>query len=79
MELTVKTVDLKKIISYSVHYVPELPLVPKWPAVKVRRTKKKVRLSKEALTTTDFVYALSTLTAGHFATSGSSETYCTSF
>ena len=41
--------------------------------------RKKVRSKKEALTTTDFVYALSTLTAGHFATSGSSETYSTSF
>ena len=28
--------------------------------------RKKVRLSKEVLTKTDFVYALSTLTAGHF-------------
>ena len=36
--------------------------------------RKKVRLSKEALTKTDFVYTLSTLTAGHFGTSGSSET-----
>ena len=35
---------------------------------------KKVRLSKEALTKTDFVYTLSTLTAGHFGTIGISET-----
>ena len=35
---------------------------------------KKVRLSKEALTKTDSVNTLSTLTAGHFGTSGSSET-----
>ena len=33
--------------------------------------RKKVRLSKEALTKTDFVYALSTLTSGHFGTTGS--------
>ena len=36
--------------------------------------RKKVRLSKEVLTKTDFVNALSTLTSGHFAASGSSET-----
>ena len=30
------------------------------------KNEKKVRLSKEALTKTDFVYVLSTLTAGHF-------------
>ena len=43
------------------------------------KNEEKVRLSKEALTKTDFVYTLSTLTAGHFWTTGSSETYCTSF
>ena len=36
--------------------------------------RKKVGQSKEALTKTDFVYTLSTLTAGHFGTSGISET-----
>ena len=36
--------------------------------------RKKVRLSKEVLTKTDFIYILSTLTAGHFGTSGNSET-----
>ena len=35
------------------------------------KNEKKVRLSKEALTKTDFVYTLSTLTSGHFGTTGS--------
>ena len=38
---------------------------------KLEEQKKNVRLSKETLTKTDFVYALSTLTSGHFGTTGS--------
>ena len=33
--------------------------------------RKKVRLCKEGPTKTDFIYALSTLTSGHFGTTGS--------
>ena len=40
-------------------------MVQKWPAVKFGRMKK-VSLSKEVLTKTDFVYVLSNLTAGLF-------------
>ena len=50
------------------------PTGSKMASRQIWKNEKKVRLSKVALTKTDFVYTLSTLTAGHFVTSGSSET-----
>ena len=56
-----------------VHHVSELPLVPKWPDVKFGRTKKNIRPS--TYLNGWVFFDRSTLTAGHFGTSGSSETW----
>ena len=53
-----------------VHYVSELPLVPKWQAVKLERSKKTSILVLRRMV----FFVLPTLTAGHLGTSGSSET-----
>ncbi len=62
-------------LSNEVHNVSELPLVPKIPAVKVERWKK----TSVLVLKWTFFFDRSSLTAGHFGTSGSSETLCTSF
>ena len=63
--------DLKN----EVQYVSDFPLDQKIPAVKVERSKKNVYSSSK----TDVFFDRSTLTAGIFGSSESSETYFTSF